>query len=79
MFGTEEISMVATGEQTGETDVMLFRLAQYEEEALLRASKTYPSILRGMILLALAPLIILTAYHFFSGYVGTLMKWADPG
>lgn len=77
VFGESEVSMVATGEHTGEVEGMLFRLAQYEEETLERSSRSFPMMMRVLFLAILAPLVILVAYHFFSGYMGAILKWSE--
>jgi type II secretory pathway component PulF len=77
LFPPDSVAAVATGEQTGQLDAMLFRLADYEDQAVDRAARSYPTFMRVVMLLCMAPVIILVLQHFWTGYFNTIMKWSD--
>ncbi|HET6385358.1 MAG TPA: type II secretion system F family protein [Armatimonadota bacterium] len=77
LYDDSEISMVATGEQTGEVDAMLFRLAAYEEDTIQRSATTFNWSVRGLFLLGGAVLTLVVLSHFWLTFYNSMFHWAD--
>ena len=77
LFGAPEVSMVATGEQTGETGRTLLQLAHYEEATISRNRGMLRVGISVLFLLMFAPLLIFVIQHFAEGYMSAILKIGD--
>jgi len=71
------VQMVQTGEQTGELDAMLGKVADYYESHAVAALKSLVMIGFALCIIGFAIVVGITAVRFYLGYFQDLLNFAD--